>query len=1427
MVKSKTSGFVKLLRLITGIAVALLLFSILSFLLFQRYLNKRLPRFVAEKSENLYVLDFSDIKLGIFPLSIHIENLSLKPNDTISNRLSKKFPEKSLYTLHSSSLLIHGIDILSLFNYKYLNIENLEVVDPEFQIRGSEILNEKDSLRVFDKVFLDLFPAFERYLKVINIQRISFIDANYGFYSNTGVKTQISKAGKISMVITGFRTEPSLIERKHDFFDSEDIMIKMFDFRNIMGDSLHVVEIDTVEYSLKKSFIRADGFRLFHYAINPDKNLYKVEVPRLEIRSDNVSRFSFNDSIKVHFIEFENPKIRFIQKENPVRIKIEDINNFDLYSLIKNQFSVVAIDSLYLNNAQLDIFGRPDTIDYQQHFNSINITLLGFRLDSVSAVNKSKLFFANDLEMFVSGYHLRLDDKEHQFFSDSMFISTIRHTLGAKNILLKPDNTFRGKVHTDATIDCKSVFFNDIDLKKLYHSRKLNTATIEISLPKVRLLNHSEIPKEVKNKNNGMLYNLVSPYLKGVYSNNVSINNGLLKIESLKEGAVTGYFDTHFDFKLNGFSLDSASISNNDLFFYASGFDLDFSNYEMKLIDNLHKISAKRVLVASSDKQVLIDSLHLNPVVNNASEKIMRQFTRSELYDILIPQISLTGIDLRNAFFNNTLIINNFQISDPEIYIENFGLLRNTKEKKQLKEFYQLIFNYISDFNIKDLEIPKGKLTWISHSKKGKTTTFDNEFSAKLENFRLNENELDKKRLFFSDDFEISVKDQVYLLSDSLYILKAGQIGLSSKKEMARIRNAELLPVNNDMLITNPKSSFKVNIPEILVEKIDFEKAWFSKDVKLDRVHLLSPNILIYSKSGLQKQLDFKRFSFPLPSFVNSLSVKEFSIENGEITIFETDGRQQKKLSNFKADIKVPSLLIQNNASNVLQLNSSNLVARLSNFNTSLGENHHIEIEGIHYNRQLKSIQINSLNVKPSNSDHSSDKISFFAPKISFSGFDMDEALQNNYFIFKNISVQESKIKIEINNPTKQNKTKKLGDLDLFSYVEPYVDGISISQLSVPEAGVTLKIKDKTLIDRKLNLNFQEIEMSDKKSQKSLFNTREIEITTYGLNIPFKNGLHELTSGSVTYNSLKHNILLKDLYVHPLFTKEEFDKKTGFQNDYIHSFTNHIEIKGFLENRYLNENVLDFDCLEIGKSKINILKDRRLPFNQNRRPPMPQELLNQSGFTFSADSVKLFPSELVYTEFTDISNDSGSISFSDLILKTGKISNSSNSKSNNLTINASCLFQNLYPLKAKIIFDLADKNFHHAVSGSLGPMPMISLNSFLKNTTGVTIEPGDIKVLDFDFILNRNEATGQLIFAYDNFKINIMDTRGDELRKAKLASLWANTIIINSKNPKGNKLEPTAVIYKRDEKRFIINYWFKTILTGIKETIGIKSQESK
>ncbi len=1409
-----------LLVLITGAGVYV--YSIA-----EKTLKQKLETWIDNESNHLYKLTFNNFSIKLFPLTFSVSNIDLTTNAETVKKIREESPDKVLYEFHSKEISFQGIFWKEFWKNKTFHCKNLSIYEPELELTGEDVL-ETDSIKMFDRLFKAMQPVFRENLKKVAFDEINLVNANYKIYASPVDLFQTSNAKHISLTIKKFVTDSSLIFNESKLFDSDDIILRMNDFSNNLGDSLHMISIDTLEYSLKTSDIFAHGFHLFYRRPMTNKNLYDVFVPNLHVRSKSITRFALNDSLDIDYLEFDNSTIRFYQKENPPKIELEDLNRFNLYSLIQNQFSSIEADSFRLVNANVEIFHQPDFKAYKQHFNSVNVLLYDFRLDSVSSRDPNRLLHARQIKMQVNGYDLRLEDNMHEFRADTLYVSTISNSLKARDIQISPLSIDGEKSRTQLNVQCKKLDIDKVNLKILYHTRTLPTQSILVDEPQVQLTYNAEIEKPKKSNETGIFFDLIQAYLKGVYSKVVVVENGSLRIEHLQNSRVQGYFETGFNFALSGFALDSASIKKTDKFFYATDFDLRFSNYQMKLVDNLHKINVDSIAILSTDRKLEITNLHLQPVIRNVTQADMEKYNRSELYKIFVPKIILSGVLLRDAFFYNKLTMNSFRIVNPEIYFENFGSLRKNTGNRKFEEFYQLIFNYINDFNIKNIAVPNGKFTWVNHTKKGKTISFDNGFSAQLDNFRLNEAELNKKRLLFSDNFDISVLDQNFLLSDSVHILHAAEINLSTLNKSVSIKDASLYPDIKSKNYNKLTTTYQVAIPAIILNDIDFSKAYWSKDLFLDKLDLDDAKFRIFSKKGVGKSLDLNKFGVPMPAEIHLVKIDELNINNGQVITYEVDGKQQQAQSTFNIDLFLPNVSVQSDNENRISFSARNLVSRITNFNTPLGDRHKMDIESLNFNRKEKKLEISGLKVTPTGPINNGNTFLISAPELVFTGFDINQAVEKNNFLFNEISVTDPVIDINVIDSVKGDKYEFTKNLDLYPYIEPYVNRLKINRLNLQRVDLSFNWFQKKLVDRKFNIDFKDILIDENRRPENLLHAREFEVITTGLQTESKDGMYRFSADSLIFNSARHNVLLKNIAVKPLLSVEEFNRKSVYQADYVHVKTNQIEIKGVNESLWLQKNILDADALVIGKTDADIFRNKRYPFNVNQQPPWPQDLLHKIKQPFVFDSVILQPSTLKYSELGDISDEPGQLSFNQLHLRTTRLTNRADLLNKNpfLTVRADAKVLNRSLLSATFNFDLTASNYAHTVTGSLQPMSMKPFNVMIEKAAPLSIETGQINRFEFNLSLNNERATGDLLFGFDDFKINVLNINNNEKRKSKLATFWANSMVLNNKNPKGkDELQPEKIDYKRDEQRSIINYWWKAIYSGVKHAIGIKEEK--
>jgi hypothetical protein len=1407
---------------LTTLCLLLLAGGIAIWMLIPSFVIQKLSEFTEEKTNGAYSLSIQNFERKYFPFSIIFTHVNLEPKEYDVTEI-KEEPGKLRYSFNAEKIEFAGFNLKQLYNNRLLSTQKVRIQKPEIKLEGEELL-QIDSLHISSGLFTDLWPLFG-YVHEIDIKKIEFEQANFGFYSAAGESNFISQAQKVSIDVLGFRANSEMFERHERFFETEDVLIRMNDFRHDMSDNQHVLTIDTLFYSLKTTDIQVKGFNLFPLELHHEYSLFEVSVPEVYIKSHSLTHFALSDSIHIRFVEFTNPQIRFFQKTDPEKINLEDINEFNLYSLIENEFIKLEIDSFYLWNARVEIFRQPETENYRQQFASIDVILNGFELDSASSLNREKIFHADNLEMQVAGYHLILEDDKHHFRADSLFASTFSNRLSVKKIHIHPDKGKQTATRVEIDIECEALNIEEVDFLQLYHSKILPTLKVEVIEPDVHLLYHLEKEKRKKQVDQGLLFEVVTDYLEGVYADVIIIENGRLDIKNSYRGTLKGYFETNFNFHLADFRLDSASVQNSSNFFYAANFDLQFSDYNMRLVDDFHKIEAENVTISSINQQVQIINLELQPVIQNAGEEDMRRLNHSELFRISVPEISLRDVELRNAFFNQQLRISSFSISQPKIYFENFAGLRTDNNKTELTELYQLLFSYIEDIEIRRFEISGGMLTWVNHTRQGRSTFFDNEFSATLENFRLNEAELNRERLLFSDNFDVTIKDQEFELSDEVHVLKGREIRLSSSESEITIKNALLFPLITSEKYHELATTWQVAIPEIRIEGFDFQKAYYSQEPEIKRLEVIKPRFQVYTQADKAKWLDSHTYGFPLPSFIESLQVGELKITSAQAINYKTQGIQHQAQANFFFDLSMPGLVLKNNELNQIVITSENILFSAADFRVPLDNWHNMTIESIGFNRNSQRIEIANLEVKPFYSISNENRFVINAPKISFSGFDFDAAINQNNFIFNTINVNNAGISIAVNKEMKGDTLEFLQTLDLYPNVEHLVNLIQVNQLRINNLDLDFNWLQKQLFSNKIKMSFNDILLSGDQPSQNLLNSKEFEISTANLVRKSDDGFYEYTVDSLVYNSASHGVILKNLGMTPLVGKRSFPLKDGFQTDVTTIGIEYVEMQKIDEKRWLQENILAAGALVIGPATVDIYRNKRFPFDESQRPSWPQDLIKKMNQPFVFDSVKLMPSNLKYSELLLISDEPGYIEFNELTLAGSTFSNIEliNEKAGPFKMRAEALLQDESKLSVNFTFDLTSPVYRHSAKGSLNPMPVKSLNSIITKSAPMAIESGQLSRLDFDILFRENYAEGVLHIAYDDLKIAILDYSGDEIQKSRVTSFLANKFRINSTHSGGTEPEPVKIYYERDEKRSIIHFWWKSLYSGIAKVVGIDS----
>jgi len=376
--------------------------------------------------------------------------------------------------------------------------------------------------------------------------------------------------------------------------------------------------------------------------------------------------------------------------------------------------------------------------------------------------------------------------------------------------------------------------------------------------------------------------------------------------------------------------------------------------------------------------------------------------------------------------------------------------------------------------------------------------------------------------------------------------------------------------------------------------------------------------------------------------------------------------------------------------------------------------------------------------------------------------------------------------------------------------------GDSITRNSFPDFNIVIK---HILVD------------SAHHGQLRLFNADDISIILGTYSLTMKNGMNKVSFGEIGLSTSSGEVYLRDFHLEPLFSKHDYTRKLGFQTDRMDIRISKLCFKRMNIRKLLFEGKLYAGLLQIDSLLLDDYRDKRIARKPGFRPPMPQDGIRNLKTYLRIDTVMLTNGKATYSEqtgeepgviffdkmnatFTGLTNDS-------VLLMAGLVSE----------LKGTAYLMGKGKLDATIRFNFGDRRNSFTFSSMIGPINLVEINPMLTKLLPAKVVSGKLHRLVIPQVFaNDDFAKGKLLFYYNDLSINVMDKKQTTWTKIKTGVLnWAaNDLVINDDNPtKSGKMKIGQIYFTRDKEKGIINFLWKSALSGLKSTMGFNSKVQK
>ncbi len=396
-----------------------------------------------------------------------------------------------------------------------------------------------------------------------------------------------------------------------------------------------------------------------------------------------------------------------------------------------------------------------------------------------------------------------------------------------------------------------------------------------------------------------------------------------------------------------------------------------------------------------------------------------------------------------------------------------------------------------------------------------------------------------------------------------------------------------------------------------------------------------------------------------------------------------------------------------------------------------------------------------------------------------------------------------------------------LGNLDLISIDTILTTGahITVSSLNEKKPSIQLNNISVALIDVKVD------SASNADTSRFLF-SRKVNVECARLAWTSANKLYDFNLDGFSLNSAARRVEIKEFHIWPILSEDAYVKQFTTQKDRFYLVTNNIHLTNLNVNKFF-ENKLFADSMIISTPQFRLYRDLTMKRDRkNRLDKNLQSLLNELPIPIHLGKIIIQNGYLEYKLIGEKTQQPGKLQFYNLNCTIGSFTNDSLmiEKYKVLTVDMNALFLNQSTVRLNWRFYLGRPNGIFDVKGTLGALDASKLNPMSRPLAALEFSKGRVNGLEFDFSGNIYGMEGQVKLAYDNLKVNVLklDEDTQELKKDGLTQLAANILIRNSNSKKNGQVRIEQVNYKRDPSRSFLNMFWKAVLSGIRQTIGVK-----
>ncbi|WP_041779262.1 hypothetical protein [Belliella baltica] len=832
-------------------------------------------------ADSVHTVRASEVHISSLEQFIKVQKFDIVPD------LSQK--STNYFEVKLEDLNLTEADINKVFYTSEVDVGELMLFKPEFSLYSAGVQQKSD------KGIFDLYELIEGILGSIEIKDLQIIEGKFIQRDYKDQSNHRIKANQIDFMMQDVYVGPNEKRKINQFFYAQDAALELRDVEVALGDKVHMIKSEFVSLSSFTDGIEITGVNIRpveNDSLDEDLTLFEINIPELQLNDADLRKIYNEGIIDIQEVFINQPEIilRDIQgNEQPSK-------PFDLQDLTEDFLKAIYIDRFEVNEGSLVVDNNLRIRQDSLSFGKVSFVLEKFALDdAVDNFERSNIFFAEELQIELIDYALKLADNLHVFKADRLFLDTKSAQVQIDGFSIRPftpnqiqSSLDRYDKHTALDIYVPKFTANGVDISEAYFNKKLNIDEIRIPSPKINIYTYRSKDEENDEKvEKEELLNLLENYFTEVSVDSLILIKGSLNYENYIRDRLRTFAEDNVSIAVKNFFIDQNTDSNDFRSFFSEEVDLSLNNYVFSIANGRYNIVADRINFNTSREEIITSNVRLTP---SLGADFKTQISAE------IPALSFTGVDLESFLFENNLSLSKVKFSGSSVNILVDRDFENEENDARNKNRERVLPKTINIIDIDTVSAENANFS-LSYQEQGNRSELVNTgINLSIFDFMLDSTVLAKGDVSgFFGGLALDIDEFWLTLSDSVHRVTFSKVELDTRYEGILLNNLRIIP--NSLSGKPGVPVVSGHIPTALIKTSALADIQMRKDLWISELRLFRPDIEIFLDE-IKNEKTNKDPEEELKSVLETIRIDEFEIVEGNLAFF--DKNASKNPQHFK-----------------------------------------------------------------------------------------------------------------------------------------------------------------------------------------------------------------------------------------------------------------------------------------------------------------------------------------------------------------------------------------------------------------------------------------------------------------------------------------------------------------------------------------------